>query len=65
MDWQAFFDMGGYARFVWPAYGVAALVLTGLLIWSLGEYRRVKRDLAAREQAMPSRKRARKQARGS
>jgi heme exporter protein D len=60
MDWRAFFGMGGYARFVWPAYGVAALVLAGLLAWSLGEYRRVKRDLAAREQAMPSRHGTRK-----
>jgi heme exporter protein D len=57
MDWRAFFDMGGYARFVWPAYGVAALVLAGLLAWSLCQYRRVKRDLAARERSNPARKR--------
>ena len=28
---QTFFEMGGYAAFVWPAYGVAAVVLIGLL----------------------------------
>ncbi len=27
----AFFTMGGYAAFVWPAYAVAALVLLALL----------------------------------
>jgi heme exporter protein CcmD len=32
MDLQTFFEMGGYARFVWPAYGIAALVL-GLNVW--------------------------------
>ena len=30
-----FFDMGGYAVFVWPAYGIAAviLILLALLSW--------------------------------
>jgi heme exporter protein CcmD len=27
MDLQTFFEMGGYAKFVWPAYGLTALVL--------------------------------------
>ena len=27
-----YFAMGGYAGFVWPAYGIAALVL-GVLAW--------------------------------
>ena len=42
-----FFAMGGYAGFVWPAYGIAVVVLTGLLIWSLGAYRRRQRELAS------------------
>jgi len=29
-----FFAMGGYAGFVWSAYGATALVMVGLLIWS-------------------------------
>jgi heme exporter protein D len=53
MNWQNFFAMGGYARFVWPAYAVAALVLLGLLAWSLASYRRVKRELAAQEKKSP------------
>jgi heme exporter protein D len=27
MDLQNFFAMGGYAEYVWPAYGLTALVL--------------------------------------
>jgi heme exporter protein D len=52
----AFFAMGGYARFVWPAYAVAALVLLGLLLWSLARYRRIKTQLAAREAKSPRRR---------
>ena len=35
MVWDKFFDMGGYAAFVWPAFGLSALVLITLLIVSL------------------------------
>jgi heme exporter protein D len=37
-----FFEMGGYAIYVWPAFAVAALVMIGLLVASL-------RTLRARE----------------
>jgi heme exporter protein D len=37
-----FFEMGGYAIYVWPAFAVAALVMIGLLVTSL-------RTLRARE----------------
>jgi heme exporter protein D len=37
-----FFAMGGYAGFVWPAYGLSALVLIGLTVMSLRGYRRSK-----------------------
>ena len=36
MDLQNFFEMGGYARFVWPAYGLTALAL----IWNWWSARR-------------------------
>jgi heme exporter protein D len=42
-----FLDMGGYARFIWPAYGLAVIVLGGFLVTSIAAYRRTKRDLAA------------------
>ena len=35
----SFFAMGGYYAFVWPAYGLAAVVLGGLLIVSLRSLR--------------------------
>jgi heme exporter protein D len=35
----AFLAMGGYAGFVWPAYGVALVVLTGLAVNSWWRYR--------------------------
>ena len=44
-----FFHMGGYAAYVWPAYGVAAAVLGGLLAGSLSRLRRAERQLAALE----------------
>ena len=44
-----FLAMGGYARFVWPAFGLAVLVLGGLLIESLVTYKKRQRELAAAE----------------
>ncbi len=43
------FAMGGYAAYVWPAYGVAFLVLGGLAVLSWREYRRASRALAREE----------------
>ena len=40
-----FLGMGGYAAYVWPAYGLTVIVLAGLLLWSLGAYRRRQREL--------------------
>ena len=40
-----FFAMGGYAGFVWPAYGIAALVLVGLLMVSLHQLRQAREML--------------------
>lgn len=44
-----FFAMGGYARFVWPAYAIAVIVLVGLLAHSITGYRRAQRALDAEE----------------
>jgi heme exporter protein D len=44
---DAFLAMGGYAQFVWPAYGAAALVLIVLLVWTLAGYRKRQRELDA------------------
>ncbi|HUK58559.1 MAG TPA: heme exporter protein CcmD [Stellaceae bacterium] len=50
MDWVAhFLAMGGYARFVWPAYGAAFAVLLWMLVDSVGSYRKARRELDALE----------------
>jgi heme exporter protein D len=36
MDLQSFLNMGGYAQYVWPAYGLTALVL----VWNWWAARR-------------------------
>ncbi len=38
-DIRAFFEMGGYGIYVWPAFGVTAIVLIGLLLASLRSLR--------------------------
>jgi heme exporter protein D len=48
-----FLAMGGYAAFVWPAYGLAALVLAGLLIGSLRGLRKAEAELTALGAARP------------
>ena len=43
---ESWFAMGGYAGFVWPAYGVAAIVLGGLALVSWRRHRRSSAALA-------------------
>ena len=40
-----FFNMGGYAAYVWPAYGISTLVIAGLTFY-------VYRQLKAREKTL-------------
>ena len=44
-----FFYMGGYGAYVWPAYGVTALVLAGLVWAVLSRAARARRRLEALE----------------
>jgi len=46
---STFLDMGGYAATVWPAYGVTAAILIGLLVQSLRALTRRKAELAVLE----------------
>ena len=48
---SAFFAMGGYAAFVWPAYGVSVVVLGGAIIGTWRAYAGAKARLAALEDA--------------
>ena len=43
----AFFDMGGYGGFVWPAYAIVALIMVGLWIMSRRFQRTSSDELAA------------------
>jgi len=43
------FDMGSYGAFIWPAYGVSALSLIAVTLWSVFAWRRAKAKLAALE----------------
>jgi len=42
-------NMGGYAAFVWPAYGVSALGLGAAIVLTLRGYARARTRLAALE----------------
>ena len=44
---MSFFEMGGYAAYVWPAFGAAAAIMIALLVQSL-------RTMRAREAALRS-----------
>lgn len=48
-DVQEFFAMGGYAAYVWSAWGLTLAVLTGLALASLRTMRRRERELASLE----------------
>jgi heme exporter protein D len=46
---REFLEMGGYGAFIWPAYGVALLVLSLLAIDSVTRLRRRLAELARLE----------------
>ena len=50
-DFQTFLDMGGYAAFVWPAYGLSAVALIAVAVFSWREMRRTERLVALSESA--------------
>lgn len=49
MNWTQYFAMGGYAAYVWPAYGVSLVALVGAVIWALVSWRRTRAELARLE----------------
>ncbi len=48
-----FLAMGGYAGFVWPAYGVALIAIGGLAVQSVRSLRALRREVAALEEEQP------------
>jgi heme exporter protein D len=51
-----YLSMGGYAGFVWPAYGIAAAVLGGLALQSWRRYRTSQGALRNVEPRVPERR---------
>lgn len=47
---SGFFEMGKYAIYVWPAYGVSVVGIAVAIGLTLSAYGRAKRKLAALEQ---------------
>jgi heme exporter protein D len=48
-----YLDMGGYAAFVWPAYGLSAIVMIGLAVNAWRNLRARERDLAQLRDQLP------------
>lgn len=42
---QEFWDMGGYAAYVWSSYGLAVAVLGANIVWPYMRLRMLRREL--------------------
>ena len=49
-SWSAFFNMGGYAFYVWTSYGIATLVLLWGVVKPLWQHRQILRSLVLKRQ---------------
>ncbi|WP_110648082.1 heme exporter protein CcmD [Salinicola peritrichatus] len=47
-SFSALLAMGGYAKYVWPAWGLAALLLLGFVCWARHERRQLFEQLRRR-----------------
>lgn len=48
-SWSEFFQMGGYALYVWTSYGITVTVLVAIVLLPWLRHRRLRRDLVRRE----------------
>ena len=55
MDWHTFFAMGGYAAYVWPAYGLTLAVLVANAVVPHQRERALYRRIAQRARASGNR----------
>jgi len=53
---MSFFEMGGYAAYVWPAFGVGAVVMIGLVLFSIRRLRLREAELKRLETASGGRR---------
>ncbi|HLN23100.1 MAG TPA: heme exporter protein CcmD [Patescibacteria group bacterium] len=56
MNLSTYFDMGGYAGFVWPAYALTALVMLALLGTTLRTLRAREATLKTMQETLPNRR---------
>ena len=49
MNLETFFAMGGYAFYVWTAYGVTFLVLLFNILWPVLQHKQLLRQLALKQ----------------
>jgi len=49
---QEFFSMGGYAVYVWPSYGLTAIVMLGLLVASVRSLKSTEATFARLQRAL-------------
>ena len=47
------FDLGPYSVYIWPAYGVSAVLLIGVTVWTVAAWRRARAKLAGLEKRGP------------
>lgn len=58
MGWMAdYWAMGGYAAYIWPAYGVATVILAGMFLVSLASVRQREALLRVLEDSRVMRRR--------
>lgn len=48
-SWHQFWAMGGYAGYVWSAYGLAAIVMLANIVVPVVAHRRLKRRIRDEE----------------
>ena len=48
---RTFLEMGGYAAYVWPAFGVTVVLMGGLFAWSRHALRADRRTLDVLQEA--------------
>lgn len=58
MDLSRYFDMGGYAAYIWPAYLLTVVVMVGLLLVSWRGVKSRESELAALQRFNPRRRAA-------
>lgn len=52
-----FFEMGGYAFYVWSSYGLTSIFLAGVVFWSAQQFRKTREQAFRRARQYQGRRR--------